>query len=107
MSELKQAIIRTGGKQYRVEPGTVLKVEKLSHEVGSTITIDDVLLVGSGADVKIGTPKVAGAAVKAEVVSHGRGPKLIVYKYRKRQSSRRKKGHRQDYTELKIVGISA
>jgi large subunit ribosomal protein L21 len=107
VSELKQAIIRTGGKQYRVQPGTVLKVEKLAREVGATFTIDDVLLVGSGESVTVGTPRVAGAAVQAEVVSHGRGQKLIVYKYRKRQSSRTKQGHRQDYTELKIVGISA
>ena len=107
MSELNQAIIRTGGKQYRVAPGTILKVEKLPNEVGASFDIDDVLLIGSGESTKIGTPRVEGAKVRAEVVSHGRGPKLIIYKYRKRQSSRRKQGHRQAYTEIKIVEISA
>lgn len=103
MSE--QAVIRTGGKQYRVEVGTKLKVEKLELEVGSTLNIDDVLLVGTGDKVKIGTPVVSGAEVSAEVVAQGRHKKLIVYKFRRRQMYRRKRGHRQYYTELKITGI--
>lgn len=106
MSE-KQAIIRTGGKQYRVEPGTVLKVEKLPHAQGATFDIDDVLLVGQGDDVKVGTPLVAGAKVSAEVIEHGRGPKLIVFKFKPRRNYRKKQGHRQSYTEIRIKEINA
>ncbi len=104
MSE--QAIIKTGGKQYRVGVGSVLKVEKLDAEVGSSINMDEVLLVGKGDAVKIGSPRVDGAEVKAEVLSHGRGAKLMVYKFRRRTNYRRKAGHRQLYTEIKITGIS-
>jgi large subunit ribosomal protein L21 len=100
-----QAIIRTGGKQYRVEVGNKLKVEKLDGEVGSTINIDDVLLVGNGDKVKIGTPVVSGANVTADIVGQGRHKKVIVYKFRRRKQYRRKRGHRQYYTELKITGI--
>ena len=104
MSE--QAIIRTGGKQYRVEVGTVVRVEKLEAEVGTTIDIDDVLLVGRGDDVKVGTPTVEGAKVSAEVTGQGLGKKIIVYKFRRRKNYRRKRGHRQRYTELKVTGIT-
>ena len=104
MSE--QAIIRTGGKQYRVEGGTVVRVEKLEAEVGTTIDIDDVLLVGRGDDVKVGTPTVEGAKVSAEVTGQGLGKKIIVYKFRRRKNYRRKRGHRQRYTELKVTGIT-
>ncbi len=107
MSDQQQAIIRTGGKQYRVETGSVLRVEKLDREVGSKFDIDDVLLVGRGDDVKIGTPKVQGAAVNVEVLSHGRGRKLIVFKFKPRRNYRKKAGHRQPYTELKINAIRA
>lgn len=103
MSE--QAIIRTGGKQYRVAPGDVLRVEKLTGDVGSKIEFDDVLLVGSGDGVKVGTPVVQGAKVTAEITDHGRGKKLIVYKFRRRKNYRRKQGHRQAYTEIKVTGI--
>jgi large subunit ribosomal protein L21 len=103
MSE--QAIIRTGGKQYRVAPGDVLRVEKLTGDVGSNIEFEDVLLVGSGAAVKIGTPRVGGAKVTAQITQHGRGKKLIVYKFRRRKNYRRKNGHRQAYTEIKVTGI--
>ncbi|TPV93691.1 MAG: 50S ribosomal protein L21 [Myxococcales bacterium FL481] len=103
----QQAIIRTGGKQYRVAPGSILRVEKLPGEVASTIAFDEVLLVGTGEDVKIGTPQVAGAKVSAEIVAHGRGPKLVVYKFRRRKQYRRKNGHRQPYTEIKVTEISA
>lgn len=105
MSELQQAIIRTGGKQYRVSPGSVLKVEKLPVDKGGKVDLE-VLLVGQGEAVKIGTPLVAGAKVEAEVLSHGRGTKIIVYKFRKRSNYRKKQGHRQAYTEIKITGIS-
>ena len=104
MSELQQAIIRTGGKQYRVSPGSVLKVEKLPAEKGASLDFD-VLLVGQGDTVQICTPLVAGAKVTGQVVSHGRGTKIIVYKFRKRTNYRKKQGHRQAYTEIKITGI--
>lgn len=104
MSELQQAIIRTGGKQYRVSPGSVLKVEKLPAEKGASLDFD-VLLVGQGDTVQIGTPLVAGAKVTGEIVSHGRGTKIVVYKFRKRTNYRKKQGHRQAYTEIKITAI--
>ena len=104
VSELQQAIIRTGGKQYRVSPGSVLKVEKLAVAEGTAVDFE-VLLVGQGDDVKIGTPLVAGAKVTGQVVSHGRGVKIVVYKFRKRTNYRKKQGHRQAYTEIKITGI--
>ncbi len=104
MSEQQQAIIRTGGKQYRVSPGSVLKVEKLPAEKGASLDFD-VLLVGQGDTVQIGTPLVAGAKVTGEIVSHGRGTKIVVYKFRKRTNYRKKQGHRQAYTEIKITAI--
>jgi large subunit ribosomal protein L21 len=104
VSELQQAIIRTGGKQYRVSPGSVLKVEKLAVAEGTAVDFE-VLLVGQGDDVKIGTPLVSGAKVTGQVVSHGRGVKIVVYKFRKRTNYRKKQGHRQAYTEIKITGI--
>ena len=104
MSELQQAIIRTGGKQYRVSPGPVLKVEKLTADKGAKINFE-VLLVGQGDTIKVGAPLVAGATVEGEILSHGRGTKLIVYKFRKRKNYRKKQGHRQAYTEIKITGI--
>lgn len=105
MSENQQAIIRTGGRQFRVSTGSVLRVEKLPVEAGATVNFD-VLLVGQGDAVKIGKPLVSGAKVEAKVVSHGRGPKLIVYKFRKRTNYRKKQGHRQAYTEVKITSIT-
>lgn len=102
-----QAIIKTGGKQYRVAVGDKLRIEKLRTEVGETVDFDEVLLVGKGDDAKIGTPTVAGAKVSGVVKAHGRGKKLIVYKFRRRKNYRRKNGHRQPYTEVEITGISA
>lgn len=107
MSSQEQAVIKTGGKQYRVEPGAVIRVEKLVADVGATISFDEVLLVGKGSGAKVGTPHVAGAKVQAEVVKHGRGKKLIVYKFKRRKNYRRKAGHRQYYTALEIKSISA
>ncbi len=107
MSSQEQAVIKTGGKQYRVEPGAVIRVEKLTADVGATISFDEVLLVGKGADAKIGTPHVAGAKVEAEVKKHGRGKKVIVYKFKRRKNYRRKAGHRQPYTALEIKSITA
>jgi len=101
----EQAIIRTGGKQYRVATGDVLRVEKLGGDVGAKIDFDDVLMVGSGEAVKLGTPTVSGAKVTAEIKRHGRGKKLIVYKFRRRKQYRRKNGHRQAFTEIEVKTI--
>lgn len=105
MSDQQHAVIRTGGKQYRVAPGDLVNVEKLPHDAGASIDLE-VLLLRRGDEIKVGTPLVAGATVKAEVVSHGRGKKLVVYKFRKRANYRKKAGHRQDYTQLKITEIA-
>jgi large subunit ribosomal protein L21 len=99
------AVIRTGGKQYRVTPNAVLKVEKLDAEAGATITFTDVLAVGSDAGVTLGAPTVAGAAVTATVVAQDRLDKVIIFKKRRRQNSRRRNGHRQHVTVLRIAGF--
>lgn len=101
------AVIRTGGKQYKVAAGGKLKVETLTAEVGSEIVINDVLMVADGDDIKIGAPIVAGASVKATVLSHGRGEKVMIFKMRRRKHYRKTQGHRQNYTEIRIDGISA
>jgi large subunit ribosomal protein L21 len=101
------AVIATGGKQYRVSEGETIRVEKLGAEPGATVTFDEVLLVSDGGDVKVGTPVLAGAKVSAQVVENGRGEKLLIYKYRRRKGYRRKTGHRQPFTAVKITGISA
>lgn len=101
------AVIVSGGKQHRVEEGEVLKLEKLEVSTGETIDFDKVLMVGEGADVKIGTPYVESGKVSAEVISHGRGKKVTIIKFRRRKHSRTQQGHRQWYTEVKITGISA
>ena len=106
MSSFNQAIVRTGGKQYRVEPGAVLRVEKLDGDVGGSIELPEVLLLGNGAEARIGKPLVEGAKVTGTITAHGRGPKLVVYKFRRRKNYRRKNGHRQDYTEIKIDAIT-
>jgi large subunit ribosomal protein L21 len=99
------AVIVSGGKQHRVEEGEVLRLEKIEAETGATISFDQVLMVASGGDVKIGTPVVMGAAVEAEVVAHGRGDKVTIVKFRRRKHSMKRQGHRQWYTEVKITGI--
>ena len=99
------AVIQTGGKQYRVAEGDRLRVEKLVGDVGAKVTFDKVLLVG-GDSVKVGTPLVAGAKVSAEIVAQARDKKVIVFKFRRRKNYRRKQGHRQPFTELKITGVS-
>ena len=101
------AVIRTGGKQYRVTPNAVLKVEKLEGEAGATITFTDVLAVGSEAGVTIGAPVVSGASVSATVIAQDRLDKVIIFKKRRRQNSRRKNGHRQHVTVLRIGEITA
>jgi large subunit ribosomal protein L21 len=101
------AVIRTGGKQYRVTPDAVLTVEKLEAEPGATITFHDVLALGTEAGVQIGAPTVPGARVTATVVEQNRGDKVIIFKKRRRQNSRRKNGHRQHQTVLRISEIAA
>ncbi|MGI9423059.1 MAG: 50S ribosomal protein L21 [Hyphomicrobiaceae bacterium] len=99
------AVIKTGGKQYRVSPDDELNIERLGGEVGARIDFPDVLMVGEGDSVKIGNPLVEGAKVVGEVVDQFRGNKIVVFKKRRRKNSRRKKGHRQDLTKVKIVEI--
>jgi large subunit ribosomal protein L21 len=99
------AVIKTGGKQYRVAKDDVLTIEKLPAEQGATVEFTDVLMVGEGASVKVGTPTVAGAKVTAELVEQTRGPKVIAFKKRRRKNSRRKRGHRQDLSTVRITGI--
>ncbi len=101
------AVVKTGGKQYRVAAGEKFKVEKLVAEVGSEIVLDQVLMVGEGDNVKVGAPLLTGAAVKATVVSHGLGDKVKIFKMRRRKHYQKHQGHRQAYTELQITGISA
>jgi len=101
------AVIQTGGKQYRVEPGKTVVVEKLVGDKGAPVVFDQVLLVssGDGGSVTIGKPTVSGAKVTGEIVEHGRGEKLVVFKFRRRKNYVRKNGHRQDYTAVKIAAI--
>ncbi len=101
------AVIRTGGKQYRVMPNDVLKVEKLPGDAGETITFSDVLAVGSDAGTTIGVPLVPGATVTATVIAQDRLDKIVIFKKRRRQNSRRKNGHRQHVTVLRVAGIAA
>jgi large subunit ribosomal protein L21 len=101
------AVIRTGGKQYRVTADAVLTVEKLEAEPGATITFHDVLAIGTDAGLTLGSPTVPGARVTATVVEQSRGDKVIIFKKRRRQNSRRKNGHRQHQTVLKIAEIAA
>jgi large subunit ribosomal protein L21 len=99
------AVIKTGGKQYRVAPGDVIRVEKLEVPAGQSVDLSDVLMVADGDNVKVGTPTVAGAAVTATVRGHGRGDKVRIFKMRRRKHYRKTQGHRQDYTEIEITGI--
>jgi len=99
------AVINTGGKQYRVSEGTVLRVEKLAADAGATVEFSDVLLLGEGASVKIGKPYLAGAKVTATVQAHGRSDKVRIVKFRRRKHYLRQKTHRQPYTEVKVTGI--
>jgi large subunit ribosomal protein L21 len=99
------AIIKTGGKQYRVQSGEQVRVEALSAEVGASVSIEQVLLVGSGDAVKLGAPFLPGASVKATVVAHGRGDKVKIFKLRRRKHYQKSQGHRQSYTDLRIEDI--
>lgn len=101
------AVIKTGGKQYRVMQGEVLRVELLDAEVDSIVRFDQVLLVGEGESIQVGAPLVAGAVVSAKVRVHGRADKVRIVKFRRRKHYRKQMGHRQHYTEVEITGISA
>jgi large subunit ribosomal protein L21 len=101
------AVIKTGGKQYRVVAGEKIKVEQIPADVGAEITLDQVLMIGEGEAVKVGTPTVAGAKITAKVIAHGRHPKVKIFKMRRRKHYQKHQGHRQNYTELEIGNISA
>ena len=100
------AVIKTGGKQYKVAAGQKLKIEQIPADIGSEITIDQVLAVGEGDTLKVGAPLVAGATVMATVVAHGRHDKVTIFKMRRRKQYQKHQGHRQNYTELHIVSIN-
>ncbi len=100
------AVIKTGGKQYRVMQGETLRVEKLEADVGAAITFDEVLLVGAGEGITVGSPLVKGASVAATVKAHGRAEKIRIIKFRRRKHHMKQMGHRQHYTEVEITGIS-
>ncbi len=99
------AVVKTGGKQYKVAPGEKLKVEQLPADVGAEVVLDQVLLIGEGESVRLGQPVVAGAAVKAVVVAHGRADKVRIFKMRRRKHYQKRQGHRQGFTELRIESI--
>ena len=99
------AVIKTGGKQYRVTEGQTLKVEKLGAEEGASVEFDQVLMIADGDRVQVGAPYVEGARVTATVKSQGRGPKIVIVKFRRRKHYRKTQGHRQSYTELRVSGI--
>ena len=101
------AVVKTGGKQYRVRSGQMLRVEKLDGAVGDTVSLDEVLLVGGGESIKVGQPILAGASVSAQIMEQGRAKKIIVFKKRRRKGYHKKQGHRQAYTQLRIGDIKA
>jgi len=101
------AVFATGGKQYRAVTGDILKIEKLNAEKGATVELDQVLMVGEGEDVKVGSPYLKGGKVTAMVVEHGRGEKIRILKFKRRKHHMKRMGHRQDYTRIEITGIAA
>jgi large subunit ribosomal protein L21 len=100
------AVIKTGGKQYRVSEGQKLIIEKLDHEVGQVFNIDPVLMVSNGDKLQVGSPTVAGAVVQAEVLKHGRAKKVTILKFRRRKHHMKQMGHRQSFTQIKITSIT-
>jgi large subunit ribosomal protein L21 len=100
------AVVKTGGKQYRVSAGEKLRIESIAAEVGQEIVLDQVLVIADGDALKMGTPLVAGATVKAKVLKQGRGDKVLIFKMRRRKHYRKSQGHRQNYTEIEILGIA-
>jgi large subunit ribosomal protein L21 len=103
---MSYAIIRTGGKQFRVEPGKTYKLPSLPGEAGGSVEFNDVLLGSDGSAVKTGVPALSGARVSGEIVRHGRGDKIVVFKFKRRKNYAKKQGHRQGFTEVKINDIS-
>jgi large subunit ribosomal protein L21 len=101
------AVIKTGGKQYRVAVGEKIKVEQIPADIGAELVLDQVLMVGTGDDVKVGSPLVSGTSVKATVLAHGRGEKVKIFKMRRRKHYQKHQGHRQNFTELRIDSINA
>lgn len=101
------AVIKTGGKQYAVKAGDKIKIEKLKGEIGENITLSNILLVGDDKNITVGQPEVKGASVEAKVLAQGRARKVIVYKFKPKKRERRKKGHRQSYTQIEITKINA
>jgi large subunit ribosomal protein L21 len=101
------AVIKTGGKQYKVAAGEKIKIEQIAADVGQEITIDQVLAIGAGADLQVGTPLVSGAIVKATVVAHGRHDKVRIFKMRRRKHYQKRQGHRQNFTEIEISAVNA
>ncbi len=99
------AVIKTGGKQYKVASGDTLKIESLAAEVGNIVSFDEVLMIGNGDKITVGSPIVTGGAVKAEVLAHGRGDKIRIVKHRRRKHYHKEQGHRQNFTEVKITEI--
>jgi large subunit ribosomal protein L21 len=106
MGGVMYAVVKTGGKQYRVSAGEKLRIEQIGAEVGQEIVLDQVLLVADGEALKMGAPLVSGATVKAKVLGHGRGDKVHIFKMRRRKHYRKSQGHRQNYTEIEILGIA-
>ena len=100
------AIVKTGGKQYRAEPGDILRVESITGDTGDTVELNDVLMISRDGQVTIGNPTVPGAKVITEIEGNGKGKKIIVFKYKAKTRYRRKNGHRQLYTDLKVTGIT-
>ncbi|AFC86964.1 50S ribosomal protein L21 [Frateuria aurantia] len=103
---MSYAVIKTGGKQYRVQQGDILRIELLNAEEGASIQFDQVLMVGTGESVTVGAPLVAGATVTATIRKHGRADKIRIIKFRRRKHSRKQQGHRQHFTEVEITGIA-
>ena len=101
------AVVQTGGKQYRVSPGDTLEIERLGTEAGGSVELNDVWLLNQDGQVTLGAPTIAGASVVADVVEHKRGPKVVIYKMRRRKGYRKKAGHRQDLTVVKVKEIKA
>jgi large subunit ribosomal protein L21 len=101
------AVVRSGGKQLRVSPGAAVRVEKLPGQVGDAIEFGEVLLIGGEGETRIGTPLVEGARVRGTIQAQGRGPKIVVFKQKRRKNYRRKQGHRQDFTEVRVESIEA
>ncbi|GAA0340644.1 MAG: 50S ribosomal protein L21 [Morganella sp. (in: enterobacteria)] len=100
------AVFQSGGKQHRVSEGQIVRLEKLDIATGETVEFDQVLMIANGEDIKIGAPVVEGVTIKAEVVTHGRGDKIKIVKFRRRKHSRKQQGHRQWFTDVKITGIA-